>query len=308
VFKTFIDYSALLFVRILIFMMCVLPYKLGFALARFIIFMLGLAMPRIHAVGLRNLALVFPEKSSEEHKQILSESYNVLARNLLGYAWIPRLKEPQFKGRLDLLDTTERLEQVRKAANGVGILFVMPHFGSFEMVFQLWAILVCPVAILARGFGLPKLDAWWNSRREIYGHEMFPRSGGYKEIVSRLRSGQDVGLMFDQNVKRNHAIFVDLFGINAATTKTVGLASLRTGAPVVFVSMLEKGIGDFEIVVEPIGKTEDEPGKNEEKIALLTRKLHIELEQVIRKHPESWFWIHRRYKTRPEGEAEDTYK
>ena len=137
--------------------------------------------------------------------------------------------------------------------------------------------------------------------------EIFSRSGGYKEVLHRLSSGQDVSLMFDQNVKANHAIFVDLFGIPAATTKTVAFVALRTGCTIAFGTMVEVSPWKFKVIYQPIDNPIDEQGSYEDKALRLTRRVHECLESVVRQYPAQWFWIHRRFKTRPPGEPENIY-
>ena len=177
----------------------------------------------------------------------------------------------------------------------------------YELAFQMLALLERPTAVLARGFGLPRLDEWCNKRRCLYGNQVFSRKGGFREVVRRLKKKQDVIVLFDQNVKRNHAIFVDLFGIKAATTKAIGLAAIRTGATVLFASCIEPSPGWYEYLLREVPSPDEYSGETEEKIAAVTRALNAALEEAVRLHPDHWFWIHRRFKTRPKGERETLY-
>jgi KDO2-lipid IV(A) lauroyltransferase len=115
-------------------------------------------------------------------------------------------------------------------------------------------------------------------------------------------------MLTDQNVKANHAVFVDFFGIKAATTKTVALAALRTGAGVIFASPLATGLATHRIFYREINTQLGDELSVEEKVVKITQDLNHAIEACIREQPESWFWIHRRFKTRPPGEPETIYK
>ena len=141
----------------------------------------------------------------------------------------------------------------------------------------------------------------------MFGNEVFDRKGAYREIESRLRRGQDVAILCDQNVKRNHAVFVDFFGRKVATTKAVALAAIRTNSPIIFGVSVQKSPGLYEIFCNRINIPTDLSLTLEEKTINIMEQIHRSLEAVIRRHPDHWFWIHRRFKTRPLGEIEDTY-
>jgi Kdo2-lipid IVA lauroyltransferase/acyltransferase len=152
---------------------------------------------------------------------------------------------------------------------------------------------------------LPLFTKWWWNRRETFGNQVFDRKGGFKEIVSRLRDGQDVGVLIDQNVKRDHATFIDFFNQKAATTKGLGLAIMRTGSPVVFGLSAPAGNNFYKLTWKRI--IPSETGSLDDKINSILKQMHDILADFIRQYPEQWFWIHRRFKTKPEGVPEDTY-
>ncbi len=114
-------------------------------------------------------------------------------------------------------------------------------------------------------------------------------------------------MLFDQNVKVNHAVFSEFFGIEAATTKSVAIVALRTGAPILLSTCAIIGRNKYKLYAFKIHNPIDEEGTQQQKISSITRELHQRVEEVIRLHPEQWMWIHRRYKTRPPGEKENLY-
>lgn len=309
-----LDILLLLIIRTLILILYLLPRNQAIFFAKLIIRIILIFLPRARKVGMRNLQLIFPEKSTKELRGILSFSFDILAENLLAYAKSPRLNKKMLSEMIDYsevlkLTSEVRNRQSREGEQGVNMGFLLPtlHYGCFELLVHFQTILDRPFSFLARGFGLPNLDNYWNKRREMFGAEVFARKGGYQEIIKRIKSGRDVGILMDQNVKFNHAIFVDFFGIKAATTKTIGIVALRTSCPIIFGVTAYLGNNKHKAYLFEIKNPVDEPGSIEEKIEKITKQIHIHAEEVIRKHPEQWFWIHRRYKTRPNGEPENIY-
>lgn len=264
-------------------------------------------MPHLSRVGLRNLAIVFPEKARTEHLAILKRSFASLAGAVLDCSRFPRMNQDWVDANCDVKDVREVIAKARARAGGKGILIGATHFSSFELLFQAYAFVDRPVSVLARGFGLPHLDRWWTAQRESHGHRVFPRKGGHREIVARLNAGEDVAILFDQNVKRKHATFADFFGTPAATTKAMGLVALQTGCPIVFVACAEVSPGSYKFFAEEIPNPKLDLGTAKQKVSEITESLHRALEQMIRSFPEQWFWIHRRFKTRPLGEPETVY-
>lgn len=284
-----------------------LPPVIGRAVARGVVRGLYILMPRAHSVAIRNLELAFPDKTEEERRAIEKKSRIVLAENLYTFCKLP--------GSLDTNPPTlenyeafrEAMRVARERSGGKGVIISTLHNGCFELTVQYQCKHDRPVYILARGFGLPKLDRWWNGRRANVGNEVFFRKGGYHTLVELLNEGKDVGVLFDQNVKANHAAFVKLFGHDVSMTKSIALAALRTGAPVIFSAGAWLG-GNRHRVFHRVIDTELKPGQShEDKIIDICQQLNDANEWVVREHPEQWFWIHRRFKTRPPGQREDIY-
>lgn len=308
-----LDFILLIFVRLYVGLLYLLPEKIGFYFAKGLIRFILIFLPRSTSVGLKNLELVFPEKTKKEHRKILKSSYDTLVWNLLGFAKIPLMTKSKSMEMIDYTEVTKLTTKIRnrelRAGEEIKTGFLVPtlHTGCFETFVQFHALNDKPNSFLARGFGLPLVDAYWNKRRENFGGKVFFRKGGYTEIIQRIKSGDDVALLFDQNVKANHAIFVDFFGIKAATTKTIGIVALRTACPIIFATTVYLGNGKHKIYAYEVKNPIDETGTIEEKVEKITKELHRHAEDVIRKHPDQWLWIHRRFKTRPKGEPENMY-
>lgn len=307
IIKFILDLIAFVLIRTLILILECLPDTQALSVSNFYIKILFSLMPKLEKTARTNLSIVYPQKSEQEKEDLFQKSKEVLAKNILGFSRIPKLKPKQVKQKYEMHQQAAILDSLTESSNGVGILIAALHFDAFEYLIHIPAILYKPFSILGRGFGLPIVDAWWNSRRQMHGNIIFSRKGGYKEIIRRLNNGENVIVMCDQNVKSKHAVFVDFFGLPAATAKTIALCSMRTGCKVAMASMISLDQDSAEFTVEPLLTPDEVEGEKEEKIKAVTENMHRAFEKQIQRKPEAWFWIHRRWKTRPKGEAEDIY-
>ncbi len=241
-----------------------------------------------------------------EKQKIWKGLQHTLALNIAGFAKGPTITKEQAIEDLDISQCKDILEEIMHNQDK-GHLLLIPHFGSFELLAQYWCVYDKPFAILARGFGLPRLDKLWNSKREKNGVTLFGRKGGFKEILKFIDQGKNVAILFDQNVKRSHSIFVDFFGIPASTTKTIGLASQKTKCKIFFATMIPIANGKYRLIAHKIKSPLEREGTHEQQIHDTILESHKYLEYYVAKYPEQWFWLHRRFKTRPSGEIENFY-
>jgi KDO2-lipid IV(A) lauroyltransferase len=304
---TLVDGAVLALVSTLTVTVRVLPEPLAELLARGILAIALLLIPRAKGVAMRNLEIAFPEMTVTERAKIYLRSLHVLARNFMWFAKIPTLRRERLEQTIDYNWVRELFDGARNQGEGKGVLLLTAHYGCFELFSNTHALLARPLTVLARDFTLPRFNRWWWHRRELCGNRIFSRKGGLREMIRCLELGEDVGILFDQNVKANHATFIDFFGMKAATSKPVGIAALKTGAPVVFGVGLELAPGRYRFIGKQIPNPRTFPGSPDEQIDAFLRAVHEEMEVAIREHPEQWMWLHRRFKTRPLGEKEGVY-
>jgi KDO2-lipid IV(A) lauroyltransferase len=270
--------------------------------------------PQLKRAAVTNISLVFPEMPAKEKLKFIEGSVKILAENLFWFSRLRKLSREELRALIDYREAQPIYDKI--LTYPVGALILAPHFGLFELLAQGQAVYGRPYTALIRDFGMPRLDKFWKGTRSKFGLTTFGRKGGYKDIIKNINEGREVAVLYDQNVKRNHAAFVELFGIPAATTKSIALAAIRTNCPVVFAACIEnppeeQKYGRFKIYVREIPNPNVDPDlkdKNgDEKVLGFLRKANQELETLIRLQPAGWFWIHRRWKTRPEGEPENFY-
>lgn len=304
------DLFAYIGIRLLCGMLSVLPPHIGEACVGRVIQGLCALVPRYRRIARRNLQIAFPDESVEWREARIAESIRSLARVLVDFARLPRLDRTWVEAHVEC-PFLPRFEELKRQHAGKGVVIATGHLGSFELLAHAIALWGHPLSFVVRNFTLPRVDAWWTASREATGNKVIGRKGAFKDIMRDLQSGRDVAVLFDQNVTRNHAVFVPWFGVLAATTRAVALAALRTEAPVVVAGVGYRGNDRYEVLAEECDFTELYRAHDvamEEKIRRMTAEMAERYVAMIRRYPGEWFWMHRRWKTRPEGEPEDLYR
>ncbi len=271
----------------------------------------GLALrPKYRRIAIRNLEIAYPEATPEWREEIYQKSVFSLARILIDFARMPTIDQQWVDTHVS--GPFRELRREVKARNpGKGVLLATGHVGSFELLAHCLPHWGDPIAFVVRNFKLEVVDRWWTAGRERLGNKVINRQGAFKDVFRQLQSGRDVALLFDQNVTRNHATFVPLFGKEAATTKTLALAVLRLECPVLVVGIRHQlGTDNYQTFAEECdfkACIQDQTLSKEEKIRIITAELSTRHERLIRIQPELWFWFHRRWRTRPTEDEENPY-
>lgn len=265
-------------------------------------------IPRYRKIALKNLQLAYPDQNLSWRWGVFKSSMSGFARVLVDFLRLPKLDERWFREHVTLEGRTPDLV---KGSGTAGVLYVTGHLGSFEILAHYCAVFGYPLSFIARDLPLARVNAWVRAGREKGGSRMIAREGATKEVLRCLEEGRNVGILFDQNVTRKHAVFVPWFGRLAATTRTVGLAAIRTRCPVVVVSICSDPVRDsYRIVTKEVDLSDVYVSESEDldrKIEIVTQRVSDIFVDMIRANPGEWFWMHRRWKTAPEGIAEDFY-
>lgn len=304
-----IDYLSYLFIRAFFAFIAALPKAVALGLLTAIIRFTLLFLPRYRKIARINLKQAFPALDQHKRDSIYRDSCRSLARLILDFARIHKLNEEWVLAHVEL----PRREEVQKLLEVPGrpsALYVTGHLGSFELLAHAANIHGFRQSFIVRNFKNKYIDRWWNSRREARGNSAINRKGAFKEVLRALEAGTDVGILFDQNVTKNHAVFVDFFGRPAATTRTVGLAALRTRALIIVVSITYVGSDKYRINWQHFDFAslyDNDVLSPEDKIREITQQVSDAYQEMIRADPGAWFWLHRRWKTVPEGYDENFY-
>lgn len=253
------------------------------------------ALDRLHRrVALANLEAAFPSRSLKERRAIARQMFRHFGRLLLELLKFSSIPD---KRKLDYVEW-EGEERVRLAyAQGKGILFCTGHFGFWEQQAIAHALKFDPMAVLARPLDNPFLHARLERIRMSNGNQVIYRHGAVRKVLRLLAEGRGVGILIDQHMSTPDAIYVDFFGRPAATTSTLAALALRTGAPVLPLFAFPLPGGRYRMVYEhPVEPpAADSPDATRE----FTQRCTDVLEMHVRRHPELWLWMHRRWREGP---------
>jgi KDO2-lipid IV(A) lauroyltransferase len=248
-------------------------------------------------VVLSNLRLAFPEKTEDERRLIARRTYRNLGEMVFEFLRVPALPREELEGLFEY-DGWEILE--KGIRDGKGVIACTAHFGNFDLLAAAHSLKGVPLTMIARKMGDSKANDLWREVRHRSGvEELVVKRGETLRAARRaLASGRVLAYVIDQNERRRSAIFPTFFGVRAATAPTPAVLARRTGAPVVFLVGIPIGAGRHRVVFEgPLAPPDT--GDHEKDVLAFMQDLNDRLERQVRAHPDRWYWVHRRWKTRP---------
>jgi len=242
-------------------------------------------------VAERNLAAAFPARSSAERQAIARRAFAHFGRLLLELLKFGTLTPEQMLARVDV----EGEERARAAyAQGKGVIFITGHFGFWELQAMVHALRVEPITMLARTLDNAALNRVLEGIRTRTGNAVIYRRGTLRRVLRVLQEGHGVAVLIDQHIQTRDAIAVDFFQRPAATTAAVAALALRTGAPIMPVFALPLSGGRYRMIYEhPV---EPPAADSPDAVRELTQRCTDILEMYVRRHPELWLWMHRRWR------------
>jgi KDO2-lipid IV(A) lauroyltransferase len=247
-------------------------------------------------VALENLRLAFPEKSEAERMAIARANYAHLGQMIPDFLRVPTLP-PEELDRIFVYQGWENYQ--RAAARGHGVVACTAHFGNFDLLASAHTRRGVPITQISRAMGKNPFNDLLRLARQRSGIQELVISKGQtmRALFRALKEGRVLGFVYDQN-EVGRPIFPTFFGVPAATTPTPAFLARRAGAAVVFVISVPLGDGRHQVVIE--GPLEPpRTGDQEADDLAFMQLLNDKLEAWVRRHPERWFWLHRRWKTRP---------
>jgi len=254
---------------------------------------------RLRKVGMRNLEMAYPGMPAKERRRILRGVFVSLGRQLAEFCLFPSYT-PENVGRVVIYDGFENFERAR--AKGKGVLFLTGHLGGWELSSFFHSLQGHPLQIVMRGLDNPYVDRLVQSYRTMHGNSVVDKDDFVRGLLGAMKKGETVGILMDTNMTPPQGVFVDFFGIPACTASGLARIAMRTDAAVVpgfcvWDSVLRKYRLRFDPAMELI-----RTGADDEDVLTNTALFTEKIEEFVRKYPEQWLWVHRRWKTRPEGE------
>ena len=276
-----------------------LPRGLSRLLVRILTWSCYLALGRLRRVGERNLQLALPQLSCKARKKILRHVFRNLGWQLVEFCRLPRYTAENTRSWI----RTEGLEHFLAAeAHRRGVLVLTGHLGAWELSSFYHSLMGHPMGMVIRRLDNRLLDEYVNSIRCMHGNKVLHKDDFARGLLHAMRAGETVGILMDTNMTPPQGVFVRFFGVTACTASGLARVALKTGAAVlpgflVWEPAERKYVLHFgpELV---FAKSSD----HEADILAATQQCNDVLESWIRRYPDQWLWIHRRWKTRPPGE------
>lgn len=276
-----------------------LPRPLARAVAAMIARMLLWSLPRLRRTAMTNLRLAFPEWTDAQRRETIRRMARNLGWMAAEFAHFPALTRENIE-RLAVLDGFENFDAARR--QGRGVIFLTGHMSAWELAPFAQALYGNPLSFLARAIDNEHVNKLIDSYRCLSGNRPIEKNNSARAMLRVLREGGTVGVLADQNTSVEEGVFVDFFGIPAATTTGLVRMARHTGAPIVPGFLLwDEDMRQYRLRFEPaipMQRTEDEMGDIRENALRCNRAI----ESYIRVHPDQWLWVHKRWKNRPPGE------
>jgi KDO2-lipid IV(A) lauroyltransferase len=256
-------------------------------------------LSRLRKVGMRNLELAFPEKPEVERKAILRSVYRTLGWEVGEFCKMSRYTAAQ-ASKFIRYDGLEHYLAARD--RGRGVLVLTGHLGAWELSSFYHSLMGYPMSLVIRRLDNPLVDGFVNRIRCLHGNRVIHKDDFARGLLTSMQRGETVGILMDTNMTPPQGVFVPFFGVEACTASGLARVALHSGAAVlpgflVWESTEQRYVLRFGEEL-PLIHTGDGTKDIVENTALFTATI----ESYVRRYPEQWLWVHRRWKTRPEGE------
>ena len=252
-----------------------------------------------------NIRRSFPHFTQQHAETMARESMRQMIMLFVEVLFTVRLmRVDTFTRHMRLGPFRETLELLMEKHRG--LIMLTGHYGNWEILGYVMATLGFPTVAVARPLDNPYVNQWLLGVREKQGMRIIDKKGATEDIVRTLEGHGTVGIIADQNAGPK-GLFVDFFGRKASTYKSIGLLAMRYEVPVIIGYARRVGTNfDFEIGATDIiypgdWKSHDEP------LHYITQRYTTAIEQFVSESPGQYLWVHRRWKTRPKGEAPESY-
>ena len=256
-------------------------------------------MPRLRRVGHRNLEIAFPGMARAEQHRILSGVYRNLGWLLAEFCQMPGYTLENTRGFIRY----DGLEHYLAARDrGRGVLVLTGHLGAWELSSFYHSLMGHPMSIVIRRLDNERVDELVNRIRCLHGNRVLHKDDFARGLLSAMRHGETVGILMDTNMTPPQGVFVDYFGTPACTASGMARVALKTDAAVLPGFLLweeasRQYVLRFGESLELV-RTGDDEADVLANTALFTKVI----EDYVRRHPDQWLWLHRRWKTRPAGD------
>jgi KDO2-lipid IV(A) lauroyltransferase len=239
-----------------------------------------------------NLRHAFPEKSEEERRAIAAGAYRTYGIAVTQMLWAGNASPGELKSKVHF-STLDPFEKALCA--GKGLILMSAHFGAWELLITSVRLnLGRRLIVIAQTQRNKKINALLDRLRSRFDNQIVPMSRSVRQVVKALQEKEVVAMLGDQSGPKE-AVFVDFFGRPAATHRGPAVFSLRNGTPILMFFLVRRPDGTYDAIFEEVDRTGLDR-YTEENVLELTRRHTAVLERFVRRFPDHWLWMHKRWK------------
>ena len=254
---------------------------------------------RLRRTGERNLQIAYPESDASWRGRVVRQLYRNLGFHLAEFCLMSRYTAESTRGMVRYAGLEHFLAARER---GRGVLVVTGHLGLWELSSFYHSLMGYPMSMVIRRLDNPLVDRMVNSIRCLHGNTVLHKDDFARGLLGAMRRGETVGILMDTNMTPPQGVFVDFFGTPACTASGLARVAMRTEAAILpgFLTWREEEqnyVLEFGECLEFVSTDDDE-----QDIITNTQICTTAIERWIRRFPEQWLWVHRRWKTRPPGE------
>ena len=256
-------------------------------------------LPKLQKTAEINLCIAFPDWSDARRKSVIRRMLRNLGWMAAEFAHFPKYTKQNIE-QIVVLDGHENFLAGQR--RGTGVLYLTGHIGAWELSSFAHALYGFPLHYMARPIENRRIDVLVNGYRRLSGNQPIFKNESARVTLKVLKEGGTIGILADQNTMPSEAVFVDFFGKAASSTTGIARLALHTDAAVVpGYAVWDEQLGKYRLRFEPPVEL-IRTGDAESDILENTRKFAKVLEDIIRKYPDQWVWVHGRWNTRTSGE------
>ena len=285
-----------------------LPAHLCVRLAEVLAFVVMRLLPRRltrYNVARENIRTALGPLSDARCDRIIRAMWVHLFRMVTEIVQLPR--KVRLYNCADVIEFRGRDEAVRTLCTGRPVILLSGHFGNWELAMAAFGVFGFPMGVVARDLDNPYIHRWFERFRRHTGHRLISKKGGGPTMVAYLERRAHLGLLADQDAGST-GLFVPFFGKPASTFKSIALLALHYRA-YLCVGYARRLHDDFrnsrwvryelgvEEVIDPLAFD------GSDAVREITARYTAALERVVRRSPEQYFWVHKRWKSVPKQRA-----
>ena len=255
---------------------------------------------RLRGVGERNLELAYPTMDARERVSLLRKLYRNLGWQMAEFCLMPRYTRANI-GRFLRCEGLEHYLNARDA--GRGVLIVTGHLGAWELSSFYHSLMGHPMSMVIRRLDNARLDRYVNRIRCLHGNRVLHKDDFARGLIGAMRKGDTVGILMDTNMTPPQGLFVDYFGHQACTASGLARVAAKTSAAVLPGFMVWEEAEQAYVLRFGERLELENTVDAEADVIANTQLCTAAIESWVRRYPDQWLWVHRRWKTRPPGEA-----